>query len=151
MEDRTIFFVLFVDNLMWFPPNKTDVLGKKTPKPSDGRNFFTPCLSLVLWNTIIKLKKLLYYESMKTELKTRPINECRCESGCRLLVRKRMCTPRIGDSKYRWPWIMSTLWGLNVATHCPVPHRTWLPLYRDSTIRQRISDSHVSVYPSGPH
>ncbi len=61
------------------------------------------------------------------------------------------CTTRIGISKYRWPWIMETLWGLNVETHCPVPHRTWLPLYRDSTVRKRISDRHVSVYPSGPH
>jgi hypothetical protein len=32
------------------------------------------------------------------------------------------CTPSIGDSKYRWSWSMTT------------PHRTWLPLYRDSTV-----------------
>ncbi len=31
---------------------------------------------------------------------------------------------------------LTTLWGLNFVTHRPVPHRTWLPLYRDSTVRQ---------------
>jgi hypothetical protein len=30
------------------------------------------------------------------------------ELGCWLLTRKRLCTPRIGDSKYRWFWIMIT-------------------------------------------
>jgi hypothetical protein len=43
------------------------------------------------------------------------------------------------------------IWGLNVATHCPTSHRTSLPLYRDSTVSQSILDSHVLVYPSGPH
>jgi hypothetical protein len=27
-----------------------------------------------------------------------------------------LCTPRIGDSKYRCPWNMSKLWGLNFVT-----------------------------------
>jgi hypothetical protein len=45
--------------------------------------------------------------------------------GCLLLTRKRLCTPRIGGSKYRWSWIMITyhihtkLWGLIFVTHCP--------------------------------
>jgi hypothetical protein len=47
------------------------------------------------------------------------------ELGCWRLTRKRLCTPRIGGSKYRWPWIMTKLWRLNFVTHCPAPLKTW--------------------------
>ena len=46
------------------------------------------------------------------------------ELGCWHLTR-RLCTPRIGDSKYRWPWIMTKSWGLDFVTHCPTPRKTW--------------------------
>jgi hypothetical protein len=34
----------------------------------------------------------------------------------------------ISWSSITWEGIMGTLWGLNVATHCPTPHRTCLQM-----------------------
>ena len=44
--------------------------------------------------------------------------------GVSTLGAQTACTPRIGGSKYRLAWSMATLWGLNVATHCPAPRKT---------------------------
>ncbi len=65
------------------------------------------------------------------------------------LTQKRLFTPRIGDSMYRWPWNMTKLWGLNFVTHCPTPLKTWPERSSRQVIYQL--DRHVSTYQSGPH
>ncbi len=47
------------------------------------------------------------------------------ELGCWHLTRKRLCTPRIGSSKYRWPWSMGKIVGTQFLRQLRHPTGLW--------------------------
>jgi hypothetical protein len=57
-------------------------------------------------------KRNLYYESIKRELKTRPVNECRCDERLKVKLRNLHVSHTLGCAIKEWEMVRKKVTGV---------------------------------------